>query len=74
MTWEPVKVGAGGVRPPSRHWHTAWARVLDEGMDSSLVVIAWGLAAIALNVGIGRWCRAHPRANADRAAEQEVIR
>ena len=34
-------------------------------MDTSLVVIAWGLTAIALNIGIGRWCRAHAPADAE---------
>ena len=29
-------------------------------MDTSLVVVVWGLGAIAVNVLVGRWCRSHP--------------
>jgi hypothetical protein len=29
-------------------------------MTDELIIVLWGLLAIALITGIGRWCRAHP--------------
>lgn len=46
--------------------------MLHGGMDSSLLVAAWGLAAIALNMGIGRWCRAHAPADAGDTAPEST--
>jgi hypothetical protein len=29
-------------------------------MTDELLIVLWGLLAIAMITGIGRWCRAHP--------------